>query len=74
MVLQQMQMLDQEVAAALAVPEQFAQLSEGGGIDLPALRMIRAPPSARAGVNAAVVGGCRGHQDCGPRYLLSLQA
>ena len=59
MVLQQVQMLDQQVAPALALAEQRLHLGERGGIDLPALRMIRPAPPSRAGMDAPVVSyGC----------------
>ena len=57
MVLQQMQVLDQEVAAALALAEQRLDLGERRGIDLAALRVIRSAPPPRARVDAAVVMG-----------------
>ena len=55
MVLQQMQMLDQQVAAALAEPEQCLHLGERRRIDLPPLRMVETPPPTRTRVNAPVV-------------------
>ena len=55
MVLQQMQMLDQQVAPPLAFAEQRLDLGQRGGIDLPALRMIRPAPPSRAGMDAPVV-------------------
>ena len=55
MVLQQMQVLDQQVAPALALAEQRLDLGERGGIDLPALRVIRPAPPPRAGMDAPVV-------------------
>jgi hypothetical protein len=57
-----MQMLDQQVAAALAVPEQRLHLGERGGIDLAALRLVGAAPPARAGVDAAIMGGLGTHR------------
>ena len=54
-VLQQMQMLDQQVAAPLAIAEQVLYLGERGRIDLPALRRRRAAPPPGAGMDAAVV-------------------
>jgi hypothetical protein len=60
-VLQQMQVFDQQVAAALAVAKQRLDLTECGGIDLPPLRMIRPAPPPRAGVDAAVVSYGRAH-------------
>ncbi len=56
MVLQQVQMLDQQVAPALALSPSSAWTSdERGGIDLPPLRMIRPAPPPGAGVDAPVV-------------------
>jgi hypothetical protein len=55
MVLQQVEMLDQKVATAVAVTEQRLNLSERGRIDLPALRVIGAATSPRARMDAAVV-------------------
>ena len=60
MVLQQMQVLDQQVAPALAVAEQRLNLGERCRIDLPALRMIGPAPAPRARMNAAVVSSCDG--------------
>ncbi len=57
MVLQQMQVLDQQVAAALALAEQRLDLGERRGIDLAALRVIRPAPPPGAGMDAAVVVG-----------------
>ena len=48
MVLQQMQMLDQQVAPALAVAEQRLHLVERRRIDLPAFRDDRARAAARS--------------------------
>ena len=58
MVLQQMQVLDQQIAPALAFAEQSLDLAERGGIDLPSLRMIRPapPPRARDGCAGRVLG------------------
>ncbi len=59
MVLQQVQVLDQEVAPPLELSEQHLHLGESGGVDLPSLRLIRPAPAARTGMNAAVVSyGC----------------
>ena len=55
MVLQQVQMLDQQVAPPLAFAEQRLHLGERGGIDLPALRVIRPAPPPRAGMDPPVV-------------------
>ena len=55
MVLQQVQVLDQQVAPALAVAEQCLHLGECGGIDLPPLRMIGPAPPPRARMDAPVV-------------------
>ena len=57
MILQQMQMLDQQVAPALAVTEQRLNLVQSCRIDLPAFGMVETAPAPRARVNAAVV--CR---------------
>ena len=61
MVLQQMQMLDQQVAAALAVAEQRLHLGQSGRIDLPAFRMVETAPPPRARMDAAVVCRLRTH-------------
>ncbi len=55
MVLQQMQVLDQQVTAALAVAEQRLDLGERARVDLAALRVIRPAPPPRPGMDAAVV-------------------
>ena len=55
MVLQQVQMLDQQVAPPLALPEQRLHLGQRRRIDLPPLRMVEPAPPPRAGVDAAVV-------------------
>jgi hypothetical protein len=55
MVLQQVEMLDQQVAPPLALAEELLDLGERGGIDLPALRMIRPAPPPRAGMDPPVV-------------------
>jgi hypothetical protein len=55
MVLQQVQVLDQQVAPALAFAEHSLHLAERSGIDLPPLRVVRPAPPARTGVEAAVV-------------------
>ncbi len=57
MVLQQMQVLDQEVAAALALAEQRRHFGERGRVDLAALRMIRPAPPPGAGMDAPIVMG-----------------
>ena len=57
MILQQMQMLDQQVAPALAITEQRLDLFQSCRIDLPAFGMVETAPAPRARVNAAVV--CR---------------
>ena len=62
MVLQQVEMLDQQVAAALAVAEQPLHLGRGRRIDLPALRVIEPAPPPRARMDAPVVGMLRTHQ------------
>ena len=43
--------------AALALAQQRLYLGEGGGVDLAALRLSWAAPPARAGMDAAVMGG-----------------
>ena len=55
MVLQQMQMLDQQVAPALALAEQRLHLVERRRVDLPALRMVEPAPPPGARMNAPVV-------------------
>src|ERR1700730_2182364 len=57
-----MQVLDQQVTPPLTLPEQRLHLREGGGIDLPAFRMIRPAPPPRAGMNPAVVFQRRRHR------------
>src|SRR5712691_5558428 len=61
MVLQQMQVLDQQIAPPFAVAQQRLHLGEGRRIDLPPLRVIRPAPAPRARVNAAVVFYRRWH-------------
>ena len=55
MVLQEMQVLDQQVAPPLALTEQLLHLGERGGIDLPPLRLIRPAPASGAGMDPPVV-------------------
>jgi hypothetical protein len=55
MILEPMQMLDQQVAPALAWPEQRLDFGKRRGMDLPALWAIEPAPSPRARMNAAVV-------------------
>ena len=55
MVLQQMQVLDQEVAPPFTGIEQRLHLTECGRVDLPAFRVIRPAPPPRARVDAPVV-------------------
>src|SRR5271167_3961962 len=55
MVLQEMQVLDQQVATPLAIAEQHLHLCKSRRIDLPPLRMIGPAPPARARVDAPVV-------------------
>ncbi len=50
LVLDQMQVLDQEIAAARPVAEQKLDLMRGGGIDLAALGGRLGPPSSRTWV------------------------
>ena len=54
-VLQQMQVLDQQVAPAFAVPEQRLHFVQCRGVDLPALWTVEPAPPSRARVNAPVV-------------------
>ena len=54
-VLDQVEMLDQQVAPALAFAKQFLHLTECGGIYLPSLRVIRPAPPPRTWMNAAIV-------------------
>ena len=61
-VLQQMQVLDQQVAAALAVPEQRLHLGQRRRVDLPALRMVETAPPPRPRMNAPVVPYRRRHR------------
>ena len=55
MILQQVQMLDQQVAPAIAIAEQGLDLVECRWIDLPALGMVEPAPSPGARMNAAVM-------------------
>src|SRR5260370_4026615 len=55
MVLQQMEVLDQEVATALALAEQRRDLGERRRVDLAALRVIGPAPPPRAGMDAPIV-------------------
>ena len=55
MVLQQMQMLDQQVAPALAIAEQRLHLIERRRIDLPAFRDVAAVPPSRTRMDAPVM-------------------
>jgi len=50
-----MQVLDQEVGAALAVTEQRRDLGERGRVDLAALRVVRTAPPPGTGMDAPVV-------------------
>src|SRR5215469_12369937 len=61
MVLQQMHMLDQQVAAPLSVAKQRMHLGQGARVDLPALWVIRPAPPARSGVDAPVVFRRKSH-------------
>ncbi len=47
MILQQVQVLDQQIAPPLAVAEQCLDLVQGRRVDLPALRVIEPTPPAR---------------------------
>ena len=51
-------MLDQQVAAALAVAEQRLHLGQRLRIDLAAFRLVEPAPPSRAGMDAAVVFCC----------------
>ncbi len=55
MVLQQMEMLDQQIGATLAVTEQRRDLGERGGVDLAALRMVRTAPPPGPWMDAPIV-------------------
>src|SRR6516162_11473215 len=55
MVLQQMEMLDKQIATPLAVAEQCLNLGERRRIDLPSFRVVGAAPAPRAWMNATVV-------------------
>jgi hypothetical protein len=55
MVLQQMQVLDQQIATPLAAAENPLNLGQSGWIDLPTLRVIRPAPTPRTGMDPAVV-------------------
>ena len=55
MVLQQVQVLDQQVASPLALAEQCLNLGERRRIDLPSFRVVGAAPAPRAWMNATVV-------------------
>ncbi len=57
MVLQQVQVLDQQIAPAVAIPQQRLHVGECRRIDLPALRVIGAAPPSGAGMDAPVVMG-----------------
>ncbi len=62
LVLQQMQVLDQQVAAPLALPEQCLHLGKRRRVELAALRLVRAAPPPGAGMDAAIVGWLRTHK------------
>src|ERR1700730_15573159 len=72
MVLQQMQVLDQQIVAPLALAEQRQDLVDRGRVNLPALRMIEAAPPAGAGMDAAIVFRGRLHA-CSLNSLSALQ-
>jgi hypothetical protein len=55
MVLQQVKVLDKQVAAALALAEQRLDLRERRRIHLPAFWMIGSAPAPRARMNAPIV-------------------
>src|SRR5579864_1378533 len=61
LILQQVQVLDQQVAAALAIAEQRPHLVQRLRLDLPAFRMVEAASPARAGMDAAIVVARLGH-------------
>jgi hypothetical protein len=50
-----MQVLDQKVAPPLAIAKQPLDLAESGGVDLPALRVIRPAPAPGARMDTAIV-------------------
>jgi hypothetical protein len=60
MVLQQMEMLDQQIAPPIAIAEQRLNLAERCRVDLPAFRVIGPAPPSGARMNAAVVRYCHG--------------
>src|SRR6516165_5638799 len=55
MVLQQMQVLDQQVAPPFAVAEQRLHFGERSRVDLPPFRVIGPASASRAGMDPAVV-------------------
>jgi hypothetical protein len=55
MVLQKVEMLDQQVGAALALAEQRLHLSERVGIELAAFRVIRPAPASRARMDPTIM-------------------
>ena len=61
MVLQQMQMLDQQIALARAVAEQRLHLGERVRLDLPALRHVAPAAPAGARMNTALCVLCLRH-------------
>src|SRR6516225_11815311 len=67
MVLQQMEMLDQQVAASFPLAEQSLDIGESDRIDLPALGVVEAAPAPRARMNAAVVMCGGRHRRSKPR-------
>ncbi|HVB14924.1 MAG TPA: hypothetical protein VNF04_00160 [Stellaceae bacterium] len=63
MVLQQVQVLDQQIAAPLALAEQYLDLGKRRRVDLAALRVIEAAPPPGSGMNAAIVCWLGTHGD-----------
>ncbi len=59
MVLQQVQVLDQQIAPSLAGAKQGLHLGQSRRIDLPALRVVEPAPPSGARMNAAVVSHLR---------------
>jgi hypothetical protein len=64
MVLQQMEVLDQQVAPAVALAEQGLDFVQGCRVDLPALRVVEPAPAPGARMNAPVVPYRSLHQLC----------
>src|SRR3974390_2027771 len=58
-----MQVLDQQIAPALALAEQRLHLRQRDGIDLPPFREIGPAPSPRPGMNATVMSCPESHSE-----------